>query len=251
MMEKNKFLMLIVMLLASILVIGNVNAEEGENICSATDLNKLRQEAANIKVTYVPNVIDTEDVSPETEDNSHVKESVLDIKVYNVSEHMGLKYEYSGEGVVPGSFVRSASDAGNDGAITVRQRSYNRIITYVITVISNYGSCAGQTLKTMRITLPMFNYYSLLEACEGIQDYYLCQPYVTSEVGGADFFDKVENYKAKLLSNEAIDIEDDNNNIVTATFSGVKKHKYLVVGLVVAAGVVATVLILKRKKSEV
>ena len=249
MMEKNKFLILIVSLLVSILVIGNVNAEE--STCSPTDLNELRQEAANVKATYIPTTVEVDGTVEDTGDNESILESVLDMKVYNVTEKMALRYEYSGNGVKSGSFTKSYANVGSDGAITVRQRSYSRVITYTITVIASYGTCSGQTLKTIRITLPMFNYYSLLDACEGIQDYYLCQPYVTSEVGGADFFDKVEAYRAKMLSNEAIEVEDDNNSVVTTTFMGIKKHKYLIVGLVVAAGVVATVLILRRKKSEV
>ena len=249
MMEKNKFLMLIVMMLASILVIGNVKAEEG-NTCSATDLNKMRQLAANVKATYVPNSIKTGEKSDQMNDEE-ILEDVLDLKVYNVTKALSLRFDYSGEGVVAGSFVLSYADADKDGVVTVRQKDYHRVINYVITVIANYGSCSGQKLKTIRITLPMFNYYSRLEVCEGIQDYYLCQPYVTTEVGSADFFDKVENYKAKMLKNEVIKVDEDNNNVITATFTGVKKHKYLIVGIVVGIGVVATVLILKRKKSEV
>ena len=248
MMKENKFLMLIIMMLASILVIGNVKAEEG-NTCSATDLNKLRQEAANVKVTYVPNTVPMGS-EYETEGDDPVVENVLDMKIYNVTDKMALLFEYSGTGIKSGSFTRTHAAVDSDGVITVRQKDYHRVINYVITVVSSYGSCSGQNLKTIRITLPMFNYYSLLEACSDIQDYYLCQPYVTTEVGSADFFDKVETYKAKMLSNQAIEIEDDNNSVVTTAFAGVKKHKYLIVGIVVAAGVVATVLILRRKKSD-
>ena len=238
MMEKNKILLLIIMMLAFILGIGNVKAE---GACSTTDLNNLRQEAANVKATYIPN---------EVTDDDGAGRSVLDLKVYNVTPQMVLQYTYSGKGIQDGSFIRTASDIGKDGAITVRQSSYGMVITYVIKVLANYGSCTGQTLKTIRVSLPIFNYYSLLDVCDGIQDYYLCQPYVMTQYTGADFFDKVETYRTKMLENNAIETEDDNNSIMTAAFTGVKKHKYLVVGVIVAIGVVATVVILKRKKSE-
>ena len=238
MMEKNKILLLIIMMLAFILGIGNVKAE---GACSTTDLNNLRQEAANVKATYIPN---------EVTDDDGAGRSVLDLKVYNVTPQMVLQYTYSGKGIQDGSFIRTASDIGKDGAITVRQSSYGMVITYVIKVLANYGSCTDQTLKTIRVSLPIFNYYSLLDVCDGIQDYYLCQPYVMTQYTGADFFDKVETYRTKMLENNAIETEDDNNSIMTAAFTGVKKHKYLVVGVIVAIGVVATVVILKRKKSE-
>ena len=251
MMEKNKFLTLIVMI-GMFLFVGVAKAEEVNiSTCSAADLNTLRQDASLIKATYIPNEIQVgEGNARGGEESDAAIMYVLDLKVYNVNSKFLLKYEYSGKKIQSGSFYRDFTNTGSDGAITVRQKSYNTVINYTITVISNFGSCRGQTIRTIRVTLPKYNYYSSLEACEGIQDYYLCQPYITFDVDENTFFNKVSAYSAKMAEAKEVDMEEDNNSVVSKTLTAVSKHKYLVVGIVVAVGVAATVLIIKRKKSE-
>ena len=88
-------------------------------------------------------------------------------------------------------------------------------------------------LRTIKLTLPKFNFYSQLAACQDIPDYYLCQEYTTFEVDGATFYNKVDEYKAKLLTlEEAGDMELDNNGIVSTAISTVSRHKYAIVGVV-------------------
>ena len=53
MMKKRNFLLVIIMM-AFFLFIGNVKAAEDENLCKPTKLSELRSMAANVKVTYVP-----------------------------------------------------------------------------------------------------------------------------------------------------------------------------------------------------
>ncbi len=247
MMEKNKFLLLTIMLV-SFLFVGIVNAAE-QNICSSADLNMLNKEAANIKVTYIPNRVPDGTKDPEVGFKETMK-SVLDMKVYNVTDKFILRFEYSGNGIVPGSFYRNTGHIGKDGAITVRQNNVGKVINYAITAVSNYGNCSGRDIRTIRITLPMHNYYSDMAICQGLQDYYLCQPYITSEIDTATFYDKVEQYKAKLLDNSNIEVDEENNSVVSEALTGIKKNKYLVVGIIVAIGVITTIVILKRKKSE-
>ncbi len=248
MMEKNKFLLLTIMLV-SFLFVGIVAAKEADDACSSADLSMLNKEAANIKVTYVPVRIPVKTDDPETE-GKETMENVLDMKVFNMTDKFILRFTYSGDRIKEDSFYRNITHVGKDGAITIRQHGIGRVINYAVTVISSYGTCSGREIRTIRITLPKFNYYSTLAACKGIQDYYLCQPYITSDIDTATFYDKVEQYKAKLLDNSNIEVEEDNNSVVSEALTGIKKNKYLVVGIIVAIGVITTIVILKRKKSE-
>ncbi len=251
MMEKNKFILPIIIMLVSFLLIniGTVLAE-GEAACSNAELGKLREEASKIRATYVPGEVSAGKAQMDMGDEKETFEQVLDLKLYNVSENFVFKYDYSGKNVKPNSFYRTYGDYNpEDKSITVRQKALNAIISYTITVYPASGACSGQVLRTIRITLPKYNVYSNLEMCQGIQDYYLCSPYVTTDFDSSTFYDKVDSYKAKMLENKETE-EKDNNSLISNALSGVKKHKYLVVGLIVAIGVVVTVIILKRKKSE-
>jgi len=250
MMEKNKFILPIILMLVSFLLIniGTVLAE-GEAKCSNAELGRLREGAAKIRVNYVPNEVNMGKKAVDLGEEVDAIDHVLDLKLYNATKDFVFKYVYSGKNVKTGEFYRTHADIGPDGAITVRQKSYNTIISYVIYVYPSGGGCSNHVLRTIRITLPKYNYYTNLAMCEGIQDYYLCAPYITSDFDSATFYKKVEDYKAKLLENKEVE-EEDNNSIISNALTGVKKHKYVIVGLIVAIGVVVTVIILKRKKSE-
>jgi hypothetical protein len=85
-------------------------------------------------------------------------------------------------------------------------------------------------------------------ACDGISDYYLCHEYTTYDIDGATFYDKVDEYKSKLLTSQNGVDSADNNTLISKTFNGISKYRYLIVGVIVAVGVVATMVVLKRKK---
>ncbi len=75
-----------------------------------------------------------------------------------------------------------------------------------------------------------------------------CSVIVTTPVDGATFYDRVDAYKAKLLE-QGQDIEEDNTSGVNKTFANASKYKYLIVGIIVALGVVITIVIIKRKEN--
>ncbi len=249
MMKKKRNLLLIIML-AIFLFIGKVSAAEGD-MCSAVDLNALRTEAASVRATYVPAQVKMgEDKHPDAINPDSYMQNILELKVYNVNSKFIIKYDYSGPRIQSGSDVKDYHNIGPDGAITTKVMAGDYIVNYVISVVSNYGTCSGQVLRTIRVTLPKFNFYSLLDICQGVQDYYLCQPYITYDFDATTLFDKVTEYKAKLLEAKEVDFDEDNNGAFSNALSGISRYKYVVVGVIVAIGVIATVLILKRKKSE-
>lgn len=244
MMKRKKILLIIMM--AFFLFIGNVRAEGEETTCKPTDLSSLRSMAANVKVTYVPVTETVKFDKPNFETGATEGfRNYLDIKIYNVNTKLEVTVTASGV-----NKIFTSKDVGADGAITLRQVPQNEIVTYTFEIMSYESGCHGNVLRTLKLTLPRYNFYSQLGACADIPDYYLCQEYTTYKVDGATFYDKVDEYKAKLLSLESGDKTDENNTgIVSQTLSNVSKYKYVIVGVVVVVGVLLTIFILKRKKS--
>lgn len=226
----------------------NTDSKEPENQCSVTDLNKLRAMAANVKVTYVPVKVKektekTDRANPD--DPEFTYENYLDIKIYNMNTKLFLRA--NGPGLEKDQLFTSRN-IGSDGAITIRTVPSNEVNTYTFEIKSDLYGCIAKDLKTAKITLPRYNFYSQLWACDDIQDFYLCQEYTTFKVDGTTFYDKVEEYKAKLLDIKEEEKED--NSTSSVVLNSVSKHKYLIVGLIVAVGVLLTVFILKRKKGD-
>ena len=244
MIRKKKILMIIFML-AFFFMIGNVcAAEDKENMCTPTQLSELRSMAANVKVTYVP-VSEAEKLGvPNGETGGeYVTKRYLEIKIFNLNTKLMVNVTNGVD-----NFVVTSNDMQGDGSVTIRQPSSGSAINYEFKVTSLLYGCGLETLRTIKLTLPKYNYYSQLDVCQDIPDYYLCQPYTTYSVDGGTFYDKVDEYKAKLSTLEK-EKEDNNTSFVTNTMSGISKYKYLIVGIVVVVGVVLTIFVLKKKGS--
>lgn len=247
-MKKYNFLLIIIA--SSFLFLGNVFAEE-DNTCSAVNFNKLRTQASNVRVSYIPEeIVKLTDPTTET-GTSTVTSNVLDIKIYNITSDMYIKVTSSGSNVTKDEHIVTLDNVAPDGSATIRQPAQKEPITYEFTVFSDAYGCSTRTLRTFRMTLPRYNSYSELEACADIPEFYLCQKYTTFTVDGESFYDRVDDYKSKL-SNQVENgegITGDDDNIISSTISAVSKNKYIFLGIFVAIGVVLTILILRKKRS--
>ena len=146
------------------------------------------------------------------------------------------------------SKIATIADIGRDGTLTFRQNMIDRKVNYEFKIMSDEYGCHDQTLRTIKLSLPIYNSYSQLEICSEIPEYYLCQEFVTSPVDGSTFYDKVDAYKAKLLEQGGNE-QGDNTGAINKTFANASKYKYLIVGIIVALGVVITIVIIKRKEN--
>ena len=245
-MKRKKKIFVIIFMLAFFLMIGNVSAtEDKENMCTPTQLSELRSMAANVKVTYVPVTEAEKLTTPNGESGAeYVSKRYLDIKIFNLNTKLIVNAKNGID-----SFTITSNDIGGDGAVTIRQPASTSAINYEFEVTSLLYGCSLETLRTIKLTLPKYNYYSQLDVCDDIPDYYLCQPYTTYSVDGGTFYDKVDEYKAKLSTLEKEKEENNNTSFVTNTMSGISKYKYLIVGIVVVVGVVLTIFVLKKKGS--
>ncbi len=243
-MKKENIFLLIIMAVSLFIFTGRVYAADDEKVCTAMQLGELREIASKIKVTYVTGstVVEIpEDI--ETGATSYTSRYV-DIKVYNMNPKLYVDVSSDAGYNVTATF----NDLAKDGTLTFRQSMIGKKVNYTFVVKSTSYGCDTETLRTVRLSLPIYNAYSQLEICSDIPDYYLCQEFVTSPVDGSTFYDKVDAYKAKLLE-QGDGKDEDNTGTVNKVFANASKYKYLIVGVVVALGVAITVVIIKRKEN--
>lgn len=241
--RKNVFFTLI-MIVSMFLFTNIVLAEESELVCPALELKELREIAAGLKVTYLPKTKVVQIPADIATGATSYTARYLDIKVYNM--HSSIYLEVANDNGF--SEVVTLSDIGSDGSITFRQDMLDRKVNYTFTAKTTKTGCENQVLRTIKLTLPIYNSYSQLEICSDIPDYYLCQEFVTSPVEGATFYDRVDAYKAKLLEQGEV-TEENNTPITNRAFVNIAKYKYLIVGVIVSLGVVITIVIIKRKEN--
>ena len=241
-MRKIKMLLMLIVSIGFFMFTDTVFAAEKQNVCSSSESKELRELASRIKVTYTPysEVVEIPD-DPENEASSFTA-TYVDVKIYNL--HTKLYVEVKNN--VGFSRLVSSDDRSKDGSVVLRQELVDSKVNYTFVVKSSYYGCELKTLRTIKMTVPLYNVYSELEACADIPEFYLCKQFVTSQVDGATFYDKVNAYKAKKA--EQIELEEE-NGVIGKTLKNFSKYKYLIVGVIVALGVALTVVVIKRKEN--
>lgn len=244
--KKNYLLLLIAVLF---LGIATVHASD-TSTCDTVTKGKLRQSASNIKANYI---VEEESITDNLEEGEQTYTNrYLVIKIYNLSTGMYVEVQSSVPSVsnvqtVSKTYYRT--DMSPDGSISLRQDNFPYLVNYKITVYASVDSpCSGTVLRKINITLPKYNSYSNLDICDGLEDYYLCQEYITYDIDDKSFLTKLNEYKSKLVTNSVEDITNGNNNTASDIASGVSEYKYILVGVIISIGVVITILILKGKK---
>ena len=218
---------------------------EGNNKCEIIELGKLREYASSINANVISGIEETKI------DNEQAEENYLYIKIYNMNSSMRLVVTNDNNSQKHELTYRNI---GSDGSITLKQTAINKVINYTIDVYGGVNTnCYSEKLRTIKVTVPKYNYYSNLEMCSTIPDYYLCQEYITFDIDGSTASDKINEYREKIdkeLEEKEVKTEEKNKSVIKKARTFFSDYKYILIGLLVILGVIITIIILKRKRSE-
>ncbi|MBQ8659237.1 MAG: hypothetical protein IJ475_00155 [Bacilli bacterium] len=240
-MEKKINYLFYVMGLAFMLLC-NVNAES----CPLEQRTALSAMANNISVTY-------EEVTNSKYDENGVPffDYSLDVKIYNMNSQMRMvvtNNQYNDQHNI------TYEDMDGKGIITLRQKDASQKTTYTFKVYGTSTDCYGKLLRTINLTLPKFNYFSQYTLCEDISEFYMCQKYVMYDFGELEFLNGVEEYQKKIQAQENELNGDgeikDNTSVISKVAKKVSDNKFLVAGVIIAVGVVVTIIVVIKKKGS-
>lgn len=249
---KKNFLLLILMI-CGLCVSINVFADETENaLCSLEKKNDLRVAAANVTVNYQP-VDVVEGVGVDDAGNeSGVISYYFDVKIYNINSQLKVVVK-SANVENENEIVLTYKNMGQDGAITARKKVGTELSNLVFEIMGSdeTGECSIETLRTIKLTLPKYNDLAEREICSDIPEFYMCQKYISYDVKPENFSEEVKKYKEKKEKQESdsnAEVED-NNTATDKAADLINKNKFIIVGAIVLAGIIITVIIIRRKKS--
>ncbi len=243
----NKFLFLLVMIIFSLFIMDKNVKAAGETQCSLVEKNELKTKAANIKINYEINTTEKK-VKDTNGEELTVPTRSVDIKIFNITSDLFITMDSSNQNVSMESKRINYTMMGADGAITLRLPSLDIISEYIFDIYTFSDNCQGDVVRTIKLTIPKYNVYSQLEACSGIESYYLCQEYITFDVNPDTFYEKVNDFKenGQVTADDLINQQNLANNIVIKSPTA----KYIIIGLIIVAGIVATYFILRKNKKE-
>ncbi len=239
---KKKIFYILFCVLALTMVVGKAYADDDSNSCSLSERSELRQMASEVTINYVPvefnNVVETD----EGEGSSHA----LDIYIYNLNTKINAVLDDSETGL---SYTFDYTRMNSDGAVVLRQTAGSGVKKLKFYIYPTNDNCNTYLLRTVNITLPKFNNYSLRGVCSDIPEYYLCQRYITYDINDSTFTENVNKYKEKLAEKADEKDEESNTSVVGKTVNNIAKYKYVIAVIVILAGAVITYIVIKKKRS--
>lgn len=250
---KRKLNNILFLVLVSIFTINIVKAEEAKNPlnvqCPTSSLATVQKDASTVQINYEPYEFKPEGFDDENSPNYSLMAYYMDIKIRNLPDTVYIAVSNT-QG---GEFNVDSSKIGPDDAITIRQKDTTKIVNYTFELKARTYDCYGKVLRTIKLSVPKYNAYSTRQVCSDIPDYYLCQPYILYDVSASNFLKSVNEYKEKLADAKASSEEEiqTKNNIVSKTAKTISKHRYWIIGIILLGGIVATVIIIKKKRSSV
>lgn len=235
---KSKIMIFVKTFLFLLLLLSRVNAKD---TCSYTEKNELASLASNVVINYVSGSITT---SLKGENIDAYEQYFLDIKIYGMNSKLRIVGQNHNNGREYKLTYRNVNP--DDKSITIRQDAGSTINNYTFSI---YGSvetnCYSNKLRTIKITLPMYNYYSMLDICSDIQDYYLCNRFIATDISKLNVEEEITKYKEKLAKVKKE--QEENNSVISKTVLAVSKNKYWIAGFIIIFGIIITILIIRRR----
>lgn len=232
---------------------GNVLAES----CNYEQKAKLNNEVANVKVNYEilqkeldPSLYGPPDaiIGTEEEANWVPTTDYFQINVLNLTEnfYIEMKNEVTGETT---TYTYANTD---NGKLTIEYEDKSQVTKFSIVVkSSDVTGCAGESFKTLYLTLPRYNDYSEYSLCDGVEDYYMCQRYVTFDEVEFEYF--VGKVNKEIEKKETKEIEEKLKWYEKAGNFIVKQKVAFITGgvIVVAGGAITTVVIIRKRRRSI
>lgn len=220
-------------------------------ICSSEEMNKIRNEAFQVKPSYekTTRVLDSNEVG--IPDGSSVEETIevtvdyFKIHINNLTENL---YVTVHDDVTNETKKYTYSDS-NSGTIIFEWSNITKIVNYTIKVFSSDKTgCPDTQLYVTNLKIPRYNYYSNEMICNEAKDFYLCQNYVTiDKVDYMTFQNKVQAYLDGKIDNEGQEKKEELKKETTQNKSS------LIIGIGVVVGIsggIAILIVVKKKRSK-
>jgi hypothetical protein len=223
------------------------NIANAASSCSYSEQAALNEIVGNVKVSYeAAEYTDTDGwVDPDTLEPGEVTYWYLNINILNVTDDIYVVVEDDYEDATRTYYYDTTNGTGE---IVIVQDYMDEPVNYTINLYSNNESCKGELYRTINLTTPWYNEYSRSSLCDGIDDYYYCQTYISGErIADEELNDKILEYKESLVT---FDNEEEQNIEESAIKEFMKNH---VAAITITASIITilggtTIVILVRKR---
>lgn len=228
--------------------------------CSYEEQVELNNLASTVKTGYEikrvvtdmdGNILSNIKEEEVTEDSAYVLSTRLQVYVTNITNDIYIKIT-SDKGL---DKTYKFSDT-NNGEVNFDGGDLTEIVNYQVTVYSNKEHCSDELYRTIDFVTPMKNPYSSFTDCEAIPNYEYCQQYITTPFLATEYeiqssIDKEYQKTIQQKKEEEVQKEKSFFEKLQDFYNKNKIILYSILGVVVIAGVLTTIVILKKRRSRI
>lgn len=194
--------------------------------CTDEELEILKKEANNIKVTYKHKGV--------IEDDGVVFYNRFDIIVKNINDDFYFTYSGYGE-LIPNAGTASTVLESGQYTFEVNSKKCDIVVDEIF------------------VKIPRFNVYSLDPLCSGIDgdDFPLCGKYYDYQVDYDDFYIRVNNYRTTHnIADSSFDIDEEKSNMFEFIVNFLSQYYICIIAFLVSIIllIIIILLIVRRKK---
>lgn len=209
-------------IILAIILFGFITPKVNAATCTKSEIIKVKEKANNVKIEYV--------ASEKTQ-----KKGVYDIKITGLPEEIYIKEESTGK-----TYTSSLNE--NDIITLSRVSAGNYKFEFY------YFHCGDQLVRTHKLTVPKYNYYSEHPLCDGVppEEVQECDEWYQGKVTEELLTEKINEYKNKRGENEPTKID----KILETIKNFVTNYYLYIIGVVTVIIIVITIIITRRKRGR-
>lgn len=219
---------------------------EAASTCDYKMQVQLNTEAANVKTNYEVKEIKTGNlVEADLSDEEYEEEfyTGVELRIYNLTENLYVVITNTENDNAATYHYRDTTD----GTITIQRGidGLDEIVTYKITIYSDYSDCSGEEQRKIEIKTPRYNYFSSEPQCDNSNKYY-CESYITEEIN-MTYSEFIAQAKKDNIAQKEEEKKEEEENDFWKNYG-----LFIIIGLVIVAmGVGATVIVRLKQRSSV
>ncbi len=216
-----------------------------KSACSYQEEMDYNVKAGNVKVKYeIKEETGTLPADLEMEGEKIPSLNYIEVQVLNVTDDFYVKL-LNDDAEVAEEEKEITLAADSDGTAIYKVYDISRIHKYTVQVFtSSKTPCPDERYKTYYLTTPRYNNYSTYSACEGIENYSLCNKFVTfTDISMDEFLKRTKDFKTGKIKEEPTEEKDKKGILYYLNQS----KWYILGGLVVIGG---TVVVIETKKTK-
>lgn len=249
-------------------MLNEILVDTSESLCDSKTIQKLYNQANDVKVTYKPvKKVTSTGVDLDTNEDVEVESYVYEVTISNITEDIYLIIK--NDNIYFKDIVKTIKYADTKKGKYVFTTDYTELlVTYEVSVYSAEKSCKDELYRKFTFITPIYNRFYDMYTCVSYPDFKWCQQFITEDVPSyqefqtelkkyakserittTNIFDSMHGTTTKKAANDKTDNNDKNNKKES---EGLSTKTIIIVsiigGLVILIVIVTSVILIGRRK---